>query len=150
MVSQCSAKTIVDGYQGMTGRENTAEQVKAELDALSCSEYAVRLSRFFKTGPGQYGEGDRFIGIRVPDQRRVAKRHRGLPLIEIDQLLASSIHEHRLTGLLILVDCFSKSQHESSQQEIVDFYLAHLARVNNWDLVDLSAHRYPHLRTDLQ
>ena len=123
----------------MTGRESTAKQVKTELDALSCSEYAARLSRFFKTGPGQYGEGDLFIGVRVPEQRRVAKRHRGLPLKEIDQLLVSPFHEHRLTGLLILVDRYSKSQDKADWQEIVDFYLARLGRVNNWDLVDLSA-----------
>lgn len=117
----------------------TAGKVKAELDALGNPEKAVHLSRFFKTGPGEYGEGDRFIGIQVPEQRRIAKRYGNIPLEEIGRLMASSIHEHRLTGLLILVEQFTKSQEASYRREIVDFYLSRLGRVNNWDLVDLSA-----------
>jgi len=116
-----------------------ANQVKAELAGLASPEKAAHLSRFFKTGPGQYGEGDRFIGVRVPDQRRVAKRHSGLALKEIDRLLASPLHEHRLTGLLILVGRYAKTMEAAARREIVDFYLARLDRVNNWDLVDLSA-----------
>lgn len=113
--------------------------MKAELDALGSQEKAVHLSRFFKTGAGEYGEGDRFIGVRVPDQRRIAKRYGNLTLDEIDRLMASPIHEHRLTGLLILVEQYTKSQEASFQRQIVDFYLSRLKRVNNWDLVDLSA-----------
>ncbi|MBF0369698.1 MAG: DNA alkylation repair protein [Magnetococcales bacterium] len=117
----------------------TSVEVKTDLDGLGSPEKAQHLSRFFKTGPGEYGEGDRFIGVRVPQQRAVAKRYRGLPLSEIDLLLASPIHEHRLTGLLILVDRYQKGQEESERIEIVTFYLSRLHRVNNWDLVDLSA-----------
>ncbi|MEO5340309.1 MAG: DNA alkylation repair protein [Magnetococcus sp. MYC-9] len=114
-------------------------QVMAELDAMGSTERAAGMSRFFKTGPGQYGEGDRFIGVRVPDQRIVARRFSSLSLKEIGRLLESLVHEHRLTGLLILVEQFSRSESATSQLEIVDFYLTHLERVNNWDLVDLSA-----------
>lgn len=121
------------------GRISNADQVKTELDTLGNPEIAAHSSRFFKTGPHQYGEGDQFIGVRVPEQRRIAKRYKELALTEIDRLLASQIHEHRLTSLLILVDRFSRSKDESFRQEIVDFYLTHLDRVNNWDLVDLSA-----------
>ncbi len=124
---------------GTTATNGNAAKVKAELGALGSPEKAAHLSRFFKTGPGGYGEGDRFIGVRVPEQRRVAKRHGDLPLKEIGRLMASPIHEHRLTGLLILVAQFAKSLRDSSRREIVDFYLSRLARVNNWDLVDLSA-----------
>ena len=113
--------------------------MKAELDALGSPEKAAHLTRFFKSGPGEYGDGDRFIGVRVPEQRRIAKRYGSLPLEEIGRLMASPIHEHRLTGLLILVERFAKSQEASSRREIVDFYLSRLQRVNNWDLVDLSA-----------
>lgn len=119
--------------------EKNAEQVKTELNALGSHEKATHSSRFFKSGPGQYGEGDRFIGVRVPEQRTIAKRYRSISLEEIGLLLASSIHEHRLTGLLILVEQFTNSQDASLRQKIVDFYLHHLERVNNWDLVDLSA-----------
>ena len=123
----------------MAGKNGSAGKVKAELDALGSPEKAAHLTGFFKSGPGEYGEGDRFIGVRVPEQRRIAKRYGGLPLEEIGRLLASPIHEHRLTGLLILVEQFAKSQEASSRRQIVDFYLSRLERVNNWDLVDLSA-----------
>ncbi len=116
-----------------------AKQVIAELDALGNPEKAAHSSHFFKSGPGQYGEGDRFIGVRVPEQRRIAKRHKGLHLEEVDRLLASPIHEHRLTGLLILVERFTNSLEEAFRQIFVDFFLTRLERVNNWDLVDLSA-----------
>jgi len=122
-----------------TGKNQSAAKVKAELGNLSNPEKAAHLSRFFKTGPGEYGEGDRFIGVRVPEQRRIARRYGSLPLEEIERLLASPIHEHRLTGLLILVNQFARGKKESSRREIVDFYLSRLGRVNSWDLVDLSA-----------
>jgi 3-methyladenine DNA glycosylase AlkD len=122
-----------------TKRNGNAKKVKAELAALGSPEKAAHLSRFFKTGPGEYGEGDRFVGVRVPEQRRIAKCHGDLPLKEIDRLMASQFHEHRLTGLLILVDQFADKQEPSSRREIVDYYLSRLQRVNNWDLVDLSA-----------
>ncbi|MBF0186306.1 MAG: DNA alkylation repair protein [Magnetococcales bacterium] len=116
-----------------------ADEVMAELAAMADPERAANLARFFKTGPGEYGEGDRFIGLRVPQQRAVAKRYRRLPLVEIDLLLQSPIHEHRLTGLVILVEQYRRAKESTRRREIVTFYLAHLHRINNWDLVDLSA-----------
>ncbi|PIT89131.1 MAG: DNA alkylation repair protein [Candidatus Levybacteria bacterium CG10_big_fil_rev_8_21_14_0_10_36_7] len=98
---------------------------------------------FFKTGKGQYGEGDKFIGVRVPDVRKVAKVFSGLGFMEIKKSLGSEIHEERLTALLILVENFKKAKKEKNKKEqsrICKFYLKNLKRVNNWDLVDLSAH----------
>lgn len=97
------------------------------------------LARFFKTGPGQYGEGDRFLGVVVPDQRRVAKRFAGLSLEDIDRLIRSPWHEERLTGLLILVDRHQRSG-PGERLRLHRFYLQRTKFVNNWDLVDLSAY----------
>ena len=99
------------------------------------------LSRFFKTGPGEYGEGDRFLGIRVPVTREVVRNCRssvGFP--EWEECIASAYHEVRLAALLSLVDCFSRSKDPLLRQRCVDFYLAHTDRINNWDLVDLSCY----------
>ena len=114
-----------------------AAQVKEELKNLGNPEQAKLLQGFFKTGPGQYGEGDIFLGIKVPVQRKVAKKYKDLPLQEIQQLLDSKIHEHRLVGLLILVYNYEKSKNK----EIVDFYLSNTRNINNWDLVDLTANK---------
>ncbi|MDP3987762.1 MAG: DNA alkylation repair protein [Candidatus Levybacteria bacterium] len=116
-----------------------SESVKKDLQKLSDPKKAKILSRFFKTGKGQYGEGDIFLGIPVPNQRRVAKRYVNLPLNELEKLLNSKIHEHRLTALLILVDKYKKTRLDSARQEIFDFYLKNTKNINNWDLVDLSA-----------
>ena len=100
------------------------------------------LSRFFKTGPGQYGEGDRFLGIKVPVTREVVRRcwnRIGFP--EIGACVESEYHEVRLAGLLALVQVFSHAKKNPAlQQECIDFYLAHTDRINNWDLVDLSCY----------
>ena len=95
---------------------------------------------FFKTGKGQYGEGDVFLGLAAPQARIIAKRHGALSFVGIDTLLASRYHEERLIGLFILIDRF-RSGSEKVRKKIFDFYLAHLDRVNNWDLVDISAHK---------
>ena len=116
------------------------EQVKAELEKLSDPERAMNLQRFFKTGKGEYGEGDVFIGVRVPDQRRIAKKNRNISLSDVLELLRSEIHEHRLTALFILTEQFNKGD-EEARQRIVDLYLRNTANVNNWDLVDSSAHK---------
>jgi len=96
------------------------------------------LSRFFKTGPGEYGEGDVFIGVKVPDKRRVARKYRSLPLDEVIKLLQSKIHDHRQTALFILVGQFQKAGPDL-QKEIYQLYLDNTPHINNWDLVDCSA-----------
>jgi len=114
---------------------------KALLD-LSIPEKAEFFPRFFKTGKGEYGEGDIFIGVTVPDQRSVAKEfYKKISLEELSELLSSKIHEHRLTALLILVYKFEKTKDKSQQKEIVGFYLTHLQYINNWDLVDTSCYK---------
>jgi 3-methyladenine DNA glycosylase AlkD len=113
-------------------------EIKKELNSLKNPAKAAILQRFFKTGKGEYGEGDIFLGITVPEQRKVAARYKDLPLKKIKELLESNIHEHRLTGLMILVFKFKKAK-EEEKKEIFDFYLNHTGRINNWDLVDLSS-----------
>ncbi len=114
--------------------------MKDELEKLSDPEHAMKLQEFFKTGEGEYGEGDAFIGVRVPDQRRIAKKHKSIPLTDVLELLRSGIHEHRLTALFILTEQFDKGD-EEARRRIVDLYLGNTAYVNNWDLVDSSAHK---------
>ena len=110
------------------------EDLKQELDSLKDHEKAQLLQRFFKTGKGQYGEGDIFLGIKVPEQRKVAKKY-NLTLEEIQELLNSNIHEYRLIALFILIDKYKKE----NKEEIFNFYLKNTQNINNWDLVDLSA-----------
>lgn len=114
------------------------ENIKDELQQLADPEKARVLSRFFKTGNGEYGEGDIFLGIKVPEQRKIAKKYSGLAFDDIGQLLESSIHEYRLTSLFILVLKYNKADYRG-KQEIVDFYVDNIKNVNNWDLVDSSA-----------
>lgn len=112
-----------------------SDNVTAELDALHSEEKRVTLPRFFKCGSGEYGEGDCFLGVVVPDVRAVAKKHSDASLSEIGDLLESQWHEVRLCGLIILVlQC-----RKSVPREVLEFYLSHTSRINNWDLVDLSA-----------
>ena len=114
----------------------TADDVRSALAELTNPADAAQLQRYFKTGPGEYGEGDLFIGVRVPAVRAVVKRFRGLGYDEIDALLDDSIHEHRLAALLLLVAAARRDP-----DGVRDRYLAAVrrGRVNNWDLVDLSA-----------
>ncbi|MBS3051808.1 MAG: DNA alkylation repair protein [Candidatus Aenigmarchaeota archaeon] len=112
--------------------------IKNDLKRLSDPQKAEILSRFFKTGKGEYGEGDVFLGIKVPDQRKIAKTYLDLELEKIQELICSKIHEHRLTSLLILVEKYKKSD-ETTKKKIFGFYLKNTKNVNNWDLVDLSA-----------
>ena len=113
-------------------------ELKNELNNLSNKEHAHALQRFFKTGPGEYGEGDRFIGIKVPVLRSVAKKHHSLTYNELEVLISSPIHEERLTALFILIHKFKKAD-ESEKKNIFNFYIQHKKYINNWDLVDLSA-----------
>lgn len=100
---------------------------------------AVNLRRFFKTKKGEYGEGDKLLGLKVPMLRQAVRLYwRNLTLADVDQLLLSPYHELRLTGLLILVKKYEKGT-DQDKKSIYDFYLAHLPCINNWDLVDLSA-----------
>lgn len=117
-------------------------EISDALDVLSVPEKAAFFPKFFKTGKGQYGEGDQFIGVTVPDQRKVAKAfYDKISLKELGELLLSEIHEHRLTALLILIIKFEKTKDKEIQKEIVDFYLGHLQFINNWDLVDASCYK---------
>lgn len=113
-------------------------QLKRDLRALRDPDKAAFFPKFFKCGKGEYGEGDRFIGLSVPQMRSVAKKHRDLPLSDIATLLADPIHEYRYTALLILVERFRKGT-DAERDRIAKFYLDHLDGVNNWDLVDTSA-----------
>lgn len=112
------------------------------METLADPEKAAILSRFFKTGKGQYGEGDIFLGVMVPGQRRIAKKYETLSLKDIRKLLSSKIHEHRLVALIILVNQYKKGD-EHDRDKIVDFYLRYSKYINNWDLVDLSAPNIP-------
>lgn len=115
----------------------TADEVKRALDVLENPSDASFLQKFFKTHKGSYGEGDVFIGVRVPMTRKVAKRYKALPLSEIEQLLESPIHEHRLAALIIMVLQAGKAS-EAELQQLYDLYLRRTDRINNWDLVDTS------------
>ncbi len=118
----------------------TATQIQRALQQYADTEKAAFFPYFFKTGPGQYAEGDKFIGVTVPNQRIVAKEFADTPLTELTTLLASKIHEHRLTALLILTTQYEKAKKDPpTQQKIYNFYLKNLPAVNNWDLVDQSA-----------
>ena len=118
------------------------EDVAARLRETADPKRAADLRRFFKTGPGQYGEGDVFIGIMTPTMRRLAKEFRDLRLSGIRRLLRSPVHEERSLGLMILVGQFGRGN-ERQRERIFNFYVRHLDRVNNWDLVDGSAPYIP-------
>ncbi|HEX4400518.1 MAG TPA: DNA alkylation repair protein [Galbitalea sp.] len=116
--------------------EGTAAEVIAALASVADPEKVPGLSRFFKTGAGEYGEGDVFLGLTVPTTRRIMKPFTGLPLDQVNLLLDSGVHEHRFIALLILV-----VRYKTQPGEVANFYLAAVrrGRANNWDLVDCSA-----------
>lgn len=118
----------------------TLQNLQRDLRKFASKKKARILQRFFKTGPGDYGQGDIFIGVVVPDIRRLVKRYQGLNSSDTITLLKSSIHEERLTALLILVGQFENGN-ERSRHEIFSLYLKHTKYINNWDLVDLTAGR---------
>ena len=123
------------------------QRIHARLQLLGDPKRAEVLKRFFKTGPGEYGEGDVFVGIRAPEIRKLAKEYQALSLSETVKLLQSSIHESRALALLILVRAYAKGE-ASLQEKIYNLYLQNTRFVNNWDLVDISAEHIvgPHLR----
>lgn len=123
--------------------------LKADLKNQSNPTKATFYQRFFKTGPGEYAEGDIFIGVTVPNIRKVARRYNAIPLEQIEKLLQSPVHEERLCALIILVEQ-SKLADATHLKKCYDLYLRNTAWVNNWDLVDVSAEhvvgRYLHKR----
>ncbi len=128
----------------------TAELVIAHMESLADAVQAQHSMRFFKTGPGEYGYGDKFLGIKTPVTRSIVARSKALPLSEVEKLLESPWHEVRMCGVLVLVDQFERLSRKAlvddassiaRRDEIVDFYLNHSRCANNWDLVDLSVYK---------
>jgi 3-methyladenine DNA glycosylase AlkD len=119
----------------------TVAGLKRELRAASSKTYASNLQWFFKTGPGEYGEGDIFLGVRQPQIRKIAKPYRGLSISELNQLLGSRYHEERMAACVIMADQFPKAD-ETGQRALKDAYLKQVGRgINNWDLIDVSCHK---------
>lgn len=128
----------------------TAENVQKELRVFASAERKKAVEWFFKTGKGQYGEGDIFLGVSSPDMRRVSRKYRDLPFAELQKLIASPIHEERSCALSILVQRYEKGGERADRaapadpeprKTILDFYLHNMQYINNWDLVDCSAHK---------
>jgi len=121
----------------------SAQLVIKELKALAKPNKARDLQRFFKTGPGEYAEGDVFLGVVVPQNRRIAKKYSDLSLSEIKKLIDSDFHEVRFCGLLILVGQFEHAKTRTLQKRYFDFYLRQLkaGQINNWDLIDVTGVR---------
>ena len=115
------------------------KEIVNRLKGLGNKDIAAHSQRFFKTGKGEYGEGDRFLGIRVPTIRKCVKDYRELALADIQQLLASPFHEARLLAVLILVSKYAAANMESEKNAIYRLYLRQTDHINNWDLVDASA-----------
>ena len=123
---------------------STARELEDALAAVANRDQARELQRFFKTGKGQYGAGDRFIGVRVPEVRSIAKQFAQLSPADLNDLLDSPVHEHRFAALAVMVAQFqaaSKAADEPERERLVEFYLSAMrrGRINNWDLVDSSA-----------
>ncbi len=116
----------------------SAEALRKKLQKLGDPERAAVLQRFFKTGPGEYGEGDSFLGVRVPVLRRLAGSCGDMALDEVVSLLTSPVHEERFLALLLLIQCY-RGRRPSQKKAVYDLYLSHTAWINNWDLVDVSA-----------
>jgi 3-methyladenine DNA glycosylase AlkD len=113
--------------------------LQEEIAAKGSQEKAIILQRFFKTGKGEYGEGDIFLGITVPEQRKLARKYQHLALEDLHTMIRSEVHEERLISLLILVEKYQRSSQDAERKQIVDYYLANTRHINNWDLVDLTA-----------
>ena len=121
---------------------STLQDFKSTLLNYADKKRAGDLARFFQTHPGGYGEGDTFLGVKVPDQRKVAKVfYKDLSLDEIAALLNENIHEHRLTAVFMLVLKYEKAKTEEEEQAVVDCYLENISGVNNWDIIDSSSHK---------
>jgi len=116
----------------------TVQNIQQRLRRFASAEKAALLQRFFKTGPGQYGEGDKFLGVMVPNIRLMVKEFRDAPLPEVKRLMRSAWHEERVLALLILVDQFERGD-GALRKKIYQLYVKNTRSINNWDLVDLSA-----------
>jgi 3-methyladenine DNA glycosylase AlkD len=114
---------------------------QVELRRYASAKRAEVCARFFKTGPGEYGFGDIFIGVTVPDTRVVSRKYLHIDFNEISEILDSEIHEDRLLGLLVVVEKYKKARTEPEKTKILRFYLNHRDRINNWDLVDVTVHK---------
>lgn len=122
--------------------DHIGRQIEDALQMLATPERAVQMPRYFKTGKGEYGEGDIFYGVSVPDQRSIAKEfYKEISLQDLSEVLKSEVHEMRLTAIFILVAKYEKAKNNTEKRQLVDFYLDHLEYVNNWDIVDSSAHK---------
>ena len=119
----------------------SAEQVLKALQAKASKSKAFELQRFFQTGPGQYGEGDRFIGVVVPDIRKVAASHKNLSFAEMTRLVGSPIHEVRMCGLFILTYQYKKLKDRQEKKKYYEFFVKNIkaGNINNWDLIDVNA-----------
>lgn len=117
------------------------QYVARDIKSLADPNKALELARFFKTAPGDYGYGDKFLGITVPQTRKIAKKYQALELKEIEKLLNSKFHEFRFCGLVIITLQFKKAQVSAKQAQLFNFYIrqAKKGRINNWDLVDVTA-----------
>lgn len=133
---------IVDAAS-MTGTDTSkciAGKVKVELNMHEDPHRAFHMFKFFKAVPGGYGEGDIFIGVPVPMQRKIARKYyKDAAFSDLQELITAPVHEYRLTALIMLVHRFEKSDEEAAREQLVRFYLNNIAYINNWDLVDLSA-----------
>ena len=116
------------------------KNIREEFKKLSNQEHAARLQKYFKTGKGEYGEGDKFLGLRVPVIRKIAKKYSTISLSEASEFLKSPFHEERLFALFMLIDLFRRAD-EEDKKKIYDLYLKSTNYINNWDLVDASAVR---------
>jgi 3-methyladenine DNA glycosylase AlkD len=119
-------------------KKQTRAQLERELKAAANAARAVQVALYFKSGKGEYGEGDVFLGISVPAMRRIALKYRTMTLADLQKLLNSKIHDHRAAALEILVAQYARGD-KKQRQEIVHFYLRNTSRTNNWDLVDASS-----------
>ena len=120
--------------------KETLSNLIKDINKLKNPQKAQLLARFFKTGKGEYGEGDVFLGLTVPRQRAIAKKYTKLTLADLQILLNSKFHEYRLISLLILTEKYKKADNQE-KNKIAGFYLKNTKKINNWDLVDLSAHK---------
>jgi len=121
---------------------DTIEAIKKDLHSHIDPEKAAHLPKFFQAHPGGYGEGDLFLGVTVPNQRKVSRKYfKTITMDELEELLNSKYHEHRLTAIFMLVLKYERAKTGHEQKQLVDFYLSNLSAVNNWDLVDSSAYK---------